>query len=212
MIIAVVNLKGGAGKTTVATNLVYALARTEQTLLIDTDMQRSASLWYDNRAAGTDNFSVVSITEHKSLKKQVPVFRDQYKHIVIDGAPQTDLINAVGIYLADLVIIPVTPSPYDIWATEIILDRVHASQETAPGKQACFLLNRVNDQAALSKDTAEALTAFGLPVFQTRLHNRVVYADSASSGRSVLESSNAKAKTEFEALFSEIESIIRKGK
>jgi len=70
----------------------------------------------------------------------------------------------------------------------------------------------VNDQTALSKDAAEALNSFGFPVFKTRLRNRVVYADSASSGQSVLESSNSKARAEFEALYIEIEKLIRKGK
>ena len=212
MIISVVNLKGGAGKTTLSTNLTFALSRKYHVLLIDTDLQRSASQWYENRKTEQDNFSVISITEPGSLKKQIPVFKTQYDHIIIDGAPQLDLINATNIFIADLVIIPVMPSPYDIWATETILERITAAREIQPGKQAAFLLNRVNDQTSLSKDAAEALKSFGFPVFKTKLRNRVVYADSASLGQSVLESSNSKAKAEFTELYKEIEKIIRKGK
>ena len=210
MIISIVNLKGGAGKTTLATNLVFALSRKAKTLLIDTDMQRSASIWYNVRESVNDNFSVISIAEDASLKKQIPEFKKQYEHIIIDGAPQSDRISAICIYAADLVIIPVMPSPYDLWATASILERVHATQEIQPDKKAYFVMNRVNDQAAISRETADALESLGCPTFNTRLHSRVVYADSAASGLSVLESGNAKAKAEFESLYSEVEKLIRK--
>ena len=209
MIISIVNLKGGSGKTTVATNLTVALARKYKTLLIDTDPQRSASQWFDVRESEKDNFSVISIQEDKSLKKQIPVFQSQYEHIIIDGAPQSDRISAICIYAADLVIIPVMPSPYDLWATATILERVSATKEIQPDKQAFFLLNRVNDKATLSKDTAEALSSLGYPVFSTRLHNRIAYADSASSGLSVLEGTNPKAKAEMEALYKEITPLLK---
>ncbi len=209
MIISIVNLKGGAGKTTLATNLVFALSRKAKTLLIDTDMQRSASIWYNVRESVNDNFSVISIAEDASLKKQIPEFKKQYEHIIIDGAPQSDRISAICIYAADLVIIPVMPSPYDLWATASILERVKTTQEIQPNKKAYFVLNRVNDQAAISRETAEALESLGCPIFKTRLHSRVVYADSAASGQSVLESGNAKAKAEFEALYTEVEQLIK---
>ena len=209
MIISIVNLKGGSGKTTVATNLTVALARKYKTLLIDTDPQRSASQWFDVRESEKDNFSVISIQEDKSLKKQIPVFQSQYEHIIIDGAPQSDRISAICIYAADLVIIPVMPSPYDLWATATILERVSATKEIQPDKKAFFLLNRVNDKATLSKDTAEALSSLGYPVFNTRLHNRIAYADSASCGLSVLEASNPKAKAEMEALYKEITPLLK---
>ena len=208
MIISIVNLKGGSGKTTVATNLTVALARKYKTLLIDTDPQRSASQWFDVRESEKDNFSVISIQEDKSLKKQIPVFQSQYEHIIIDGAPQSDRISAICIYAADLVIIPVMPSPYDLWATATITERVSATKEIQPNKQCFFLLNRVNELASISRETAEALASLGYPVFNTRLHNRIAYADSASSGLSVLETSNPKAKAEMEALFKEIKKII----
>ena len=209
MIISIVNLKGGAGKTTLATNLVFALSRKAKTLLIDTDMQRSASIWYNVRESVNDNFSVISIAEDASLKKQIPEFKKQYEHIIIDGAPQSDRISAICIYAADLVIIPVMPSPYDLWATASILERVKTTQEIQPDKKAYFVLNRVNDQAAISRETAEALESLRCPLFKTRLHSRVVYADSAASGQSVLESGNAKAKAEFEALYTEVEQLIK---
>ena len=208
MIISIVNLKGGSGKTTVATNLTVALARKYKTLLIDTDPQRSASQWFAVRESEKDNFSVISIQEDKSLKKQIPVFQSQYEHIIIDGAPQSDRISAICIYAADLVIIPVMPSPYDLWATATITERVTATKEIQPNKQCFFLLNRVNELASISRETAEALASLGYPVFNTRLHNRIAYADSASSGLSVLETSNPKAKAEMEALFKEIKKII----
>lgn len=209
MIISIVNLKGGSGKTTVATNLTVALARKYKTLLIDTDPQRSASQWFDVRESEKDNFSVISIQEDKSLKKQIPVFQSQYEHIIIDGAPQSDRISAICIYAADLVIIPVMPSPYDLWATASILERVSATKEIQPDKKAFFLLNRINDKATLSKDTAEALSSLGYPVFNTRLHNRIAYADSASCGLSVLEASNPKAKAEMESLYTEIKPLLK---
>ena len=209
MIISIVNLKGGSGKTTVATNLTVALSRKFKTLLIDTDPQRSASQWFDVRESENDNFSVISIQEDKSLKKQIPVFQSQYEHIIIDGAPQSDRISAICIYAADLVIIPVMPSPYDLWATASILERVSATKEIQPDKKAFFLLNRVNDKATLSKDTAEALSSLGYPVFNTKLHNRIAYADSASCGLSVLEASNPKAKAEMESLYTEIKPLLK---
>lgn len=212
MIISVLNLKGGSGKSTVAINLAVGLAvEKNKVLLIDTDKQGTSEKWKAERPDDDDltRVTVISLTEPQAIKKEIKEFEEIYDVVVIDGAPKIDLISAVSIGFSDLVIIPVTPSPNDLWSTENIVERVKDAQEVSPDIKAYFLVNRDNPRTILSKDMAEALKVLNLPVFETKLNNRIAYPDSTGQGLSILEWTDPKAKDEINSLVSEIKSIIK---
>jgi chromosome partitioning protein len=209
MIISVLNLKGGSGKSTISTNLAVAYKLDgKKVLLIDSDPQATSIRWAGERPEDKVKVNVVAIPDAKALRKQVKDFMADYDVLIIDGAPQLDLISTTSIAISEVVLIPVSPSPYDIWATENIVQRVKSAQEINPDLKASFIINRDNPRTLLSKDTDEALNELGLPIFQTRLHNRIAYADSALNGLSMLEWTDLKGKEEIMALYNELKSIL----
>jgi chromosome partitioning protein len=209
MIISILNLKGGSGKSTLSTNLAVAFSLDKKrVLLIDTDPQATSIRWAGERPEEQTTVNVISIPDSKALKKQVKGFVDDYDIIIMDGAPQLDVISSTSIAVSEVVLIPVSPSPYDVWATENIVQRIMSAKEVFEELKAYFVINRDNPRTLLSKDTSEALNDLGLPTFKTKLHNRIAYADSALNGLSVLEWTDTKAKEEINTLYNELKELL----
>lgn len=209
MIISLLNLKGGSGKSTVAINLAVGFAlEGKKTLLVDTDVQGTSLTWSGERASEMPLVKVFSMPNHKALRNQIESDVDNYDVILIDGAPQIDLISAVSISLSDIVIIPVTPSPNDLWSTETIVERVKSAHEVNKNIKSYFLINRDSPRTLISKDIEAALKMMGVPLLKTKINHRVAYPDATNNGLSVLEWSDPKAKQEIMDLLKEIHTII----
>lgn len=203
-VIAVLNQKGGSGKTTTATNLATHLhAGQESTLLVDLDPQGSASDWADERD-GDDLCPVVRMG--KSLARDLPKVANGYKWVVIDGAPQVAELAAAAIKAADVVIIPVQPSPYDIWACADLTELIKARQEVTDGKpKAAFMVSRSIQNTRLSGEVGSALDSYELHTLKRGTTQRVDYADTAKFGGTVLDlPEEHKARHEFKMLTREI--------
>ncbi len=140
-VIAILNQKGGSGKTTIATNLAHALERSEgKVLLVDSDPQGSSRDW--NEANGGSILPVVGL-DRETLAKDLQAISIGYDWIVIDGAPQIAKLSAAAVKVADLVVIPVQPSPYDIWACADLVDIIVARRSVTDGKpKAVFVIWR----------------------------------------------------------------------
>ncbi|SMG62217.1 plasmid partitioning protein [methanotrophic bacterial endosymbiont of Bathymodiolus sp.] len=194
-IIAVLNQKGGAGKTTLATNLSRALQENnKRVLLIDSDPQGSARDW--NAAGDGEIVSVIGL-DRPTLSKDIQSIKENSDWIVIDGAPQIAELSVSAIKCADVILIPVQPSPYDVWACEDLVDVIKARQEVTEGSpKAAFVISRAIKNTQLSKEISDALKDYDLPVFENYTSQRVIYAKSAAVGSTVLdiESGNEAAK------------------
>ena len=194
-IIAVLNQKGGAGKTTLATNLSRALQENnKRVLLIDSDPQGSARDW--NTAGDGEIVSVIGL-DRPTLSKDIQSIKENSDWIVIDGAPQIAELSVSAIKCADVILIPVQPSPYDVWACEDLVDVIKARQEVTEGSpKAAFVISRAIKNTQLSKEISDALKDYDLPVFENYTSQRVIYAKSAAAGSTVLdiESGNEAAK------------------
>ena len=202
-VIAVLNQKGGSGKTTIATHLARALQLDgDGVLLVDSDPQGSARDWAAVREE--QPVTVVGIDR--------PTIERDLKHIahkdfvVIDGAPQAADLAVSALRAADFVLIPVQPSPYDIWATAELVDLVKQRIELTDGRlQAAFVVSRAIKGTKIGGEVAEALAGYDLPVLETRITQRVSYPSTAAAGTTVLDSDPAgDAAAEVRALSTEL--------
>ncbi len=207
-IIAVLNQKGGAGKTTIATNLAHALQlEGHKVILVDSDPQGSARDW--NAASDGALIKVIGM-DRATLAKDIMAVVDNHDFIIIDGAPQIADLAIAAIKCADMILIPVQPSPYDIWACEDLVEIIKARQEITDGKpKAAFIISRVIKNTQLGKEIREALEGYNLPVFKNFTTQRVVYAKSAATGLTVLSTETKEdAANEIRAIANELKDFL----
>ena len=206
-VIAVLNQKGGSGKTTIATQLARGLQlQGHSVLLVDSDQQGSARDW---RAVDEDNPVPVIGLDRPTLDKDLKTVSDK-DYVVIDGSPQATNLALSAIKAADFVLIPVQPSPYDVWATNDLVELVKQRIEMTDGKlKAAFVVSRAIQNTNIGKEVASVLTEYGLPVLDARIMQRVSYPNSAALGKTVFEteSKNSNAVQEMTALVNEVKSF-----
>lgn len=186
MIIGVLNQKGGVGKSTIAINLaaVYA-ASGRRVLLVDADPQGSSLAWSAARE-GDPAFTVIGMPK-PTLHKDMPALAADYDMILIDGPPRVSELARAAILASDLVLIPVQPSPYDVWASAETVALVREAQQFKDKLAVAFVINRKIVNTAIGRDVAAALARFDVPVLPVSLGQRVIYAESAARGLAVIE-------------------------
>ena len=202
-VISILNQKGGCGKTTVAVNLAHGLSMMNlKVLLVDGDPQGSARDW--NEANEASIVPVVGL-DRDTLPKDLDAIKAGYHIIIIDGAPQIAKLSAAAIRASDLVVIPVQPSPYDVWATADLVELIKARQSVANGKpNAAFLLSRVIKNTQLSKDVHQPLKEYDLPILNASISQYVLYPTSAAKGETVFSKGENLAASEMNNLIQEI--------
>jgi chromosome partitioning protein len=208
IVIAVLNQKGGSGKTTIATHLARALQMDgASVVLIDSDPQGSARDW----AAVRDDqpLPVVGI-DRPTIERDIKALGDK-DFVVIDGAPQAADLAVSAIKSAHIVLIPVQPSPYDIWATADLVELVKSRIEITDGKlQAAFVVSRAIKGTKIGGEIDEALNGYGLPVLETRITQRVSYPSTAAKGTTVLDAEpDSDAAIECRALAKAVKAMIK---
>lgn len=207
-VIAVLNQKGGSGKTTIATHLARGLQiGGNSVLLVDSDKQGSARDW---RAVDEDNPLPVIGLDRPTLDKDLKSLSDK-DFIVIDGSPQATDLAISAIKASDFILIPVQPSPYDVWATSDLVDIVKQRIEMTDGNlKAAFVVSRAINNTNIGKEVARVLLDYGLPVLNTKIMQRVSYPNSAAAGKTVfdIEAVSNSAVLEMTALVNEIKIIL----
>lgn len=204
MIIGVLNQKGGVGKTTISVCLAASLARTgARVLLIDADPQGSALDWAAARS-GDPLLSVVGLPR-ATIHKEIAQISYGYDHVVIDGPPRVTDLARSAIMASDVVIIPVQPSPYDIWAADEVVKLIAEARVYKENLKATFVVNRKIANTAIGRDVGEALAAYQLPSLCATITQRVIFAEAAASGLAVYEiDERGPAAEEIEAVLAEI--------
>lgn len=189
--IAVLNQKGGVGKTSLATNLAAA-AHLEglRTLVVDMDRQGSALDWSAARVEGSklDGLTVVKADKALALGR----FREMasgYDCVILDGPPRLGDITRSAACAADVVVIPVQPGPFDLWAASETLELLDAADairaELGRGPvHRLFVLNRASTGTVLAREAPDALKEHGK--LAGVVHQRIAFPEAAAVGESVL--------------------------
>lgn len=207
-VIAVLNQKGGSGKTTIATHLARALQlQGSSVLLVDSDKQGSARDW---SALNESNPVTVIGLDRPTLDRDLKNISDK-DFVVIDGSPQATDLAVSAIKAADFVLIPVQPSPYDIWATSDLVDLVKQRIEMTDNKlKSAFVVSRAIKNTKIGSEVSEVLIEYGLPVLNAKIVQRIAYPNSAAIGKTVFEteSKTSDAVAEMNALATEVKSYL----
>jgi chromosome partitioning protein len=204
VVVAILNQKGGVGKTTLATNLARSFGlEGAKVLLVDSDPQGSARDWH---AAGDGQLVNVVGLDRPTLDKDLKAVASGYDWLIIDGAPQAHNLTVAAIKAADLILIPVQPSPYDIWGTSDVVDLVKERQQIMDGRpRAALVVSRRIRGTKLGEEIGSALASYELPVFASGTTQRVIYANSAATGTTVLDAEpHGPAAEEIHALTQEL--------
>lgn len=188
-IVAIANQKGGSGKTTVAMQLAGTLGyRQNRVLVVDADPQGTATRWA--ASADDDNpfpaavvgLSAASTKVHREVKK----FVNDYDYIIIDCPPAADSpIPQSALLIADLALVPIIPSPLDMWAAVGIRQTIENMSAINEMLKARLIINQCQPRTTLAKETLEILPEFGIERLKTIVRQRQVYRQSAVFGQTV---------------------------
>jgi chromosome partitioning protein len=203
-VIAVVGNKGGAGKTTLSINLASGLHRHYDTALLDADMQRSSLQWRDI-AERDDLVEVIDAVD--DVAGTVNEYRDRHDYLVIDCPPSVHARQTwQALTSTDIAVIPVLPSPLDLWANVHVEQEIESARVENRGVRALMVVNQLEPRTRLSKLMHDALAEIPLPVATTSIRRRMVYRNAMLHGLSVLQTGSAGrgATEEIEQLIKEL--------
>lgn len=199
--IVITSQKGGSGKTMLAAHLAVEVERTGgEAWLIDTDRQATLSLWHDRRQAETPQRLAASFA--RIAEGLATIATQGADYCFIDTAPTISDQNTTLLDLADLVLIPVRPSPSDLWAVAETVEQVKDA-----GKPFLFVITQAKQQATITAQAVAALSQHGR-VAQAFVADRVAYAASMTGGNTAPEIvPKGHAATEIAALWNELKSF-----
>lgn len=210
-VIALLNQKGGVGKTTISINIGVSLSKKGfKTLLVDSDPQASLRDW--SEASGGellgDTLSVIGL-DRETLAKDIEVNKKGYDFVIIDGRAKAEKMAGAAIRASDAVLIPIAPSALDVWGASDLVDAIQARHEVTEGKpQAFFVLNQAKERTKLLDEVKPAAEKLGFKVLDSVLYNREIYKQTVGEGHSVHDSANKAAITEVNNLIEELLEIL----
>ncbi len=207
VIVALLNQKGGVGKTTLALHLAGAwAAQGRRVLVVDADPQGSALDWSEQRGReGWPRLFGVLGLARETLHRELPTLARDAEHVVVDGPPRVTGIARSALLAADVVLVPATPSPFDGWASGEMLRLLGEARVFRPEIVARFVLNRCAARTVIARETGAALAEHDPPVLGTRIGQRVAFADAARTGQLVGEiDPRCVGAREVEALATEV--------
>ena len=212
MILAVGNVKGGVGKTTLAINLaiLWALQRRD-VLLIDGDEQATAMAFTELRTSALGEPGYTAVALHgASIRTQVRQLASKYDHIIIDVGGRDSGSLRAALTVAHLVLIPVQPRSFDLWGVDQTTELITEARELNESLRAVAVLNAADPRGSDNESAAALLSDNdALELAPAIIIRRKAFPNAAAGGLSVIEYGDSKAHAEFEGLALSLENYIR---
>ena len=203
MIINLSNIKGGVGKTTIAINMAsYLTSEGSKVLLVDADPQGKVLQWQSMSDNGT--FNVIH-HPHDTLHLDIHDLSEGYKHTIIDAPPSICNITLSALLAANLVIVPIEPSPLSSWLSLEIVSLIKDAREHNRGLIGRFLMSRMVVGTLIGRDAKNNLDSFGMDLINTEICQRTDFVKAMLQGLSILEySPKSEAAKEIRSLCREV--------
>jgi chromosome partitioning protein len=207
LVITVAQQKGGAGKTMLAANLAAAMATGRRVCLLDIDPQRSLTRWHEIRSRQSKPLPAIGLSDVSGWRLRAELDRLTASHdaLIVDTPPQVDTDAKLAIRAADLVVVPLQPSPPDLWAAAGTVQLARA--EKRPMR---LVLNRAPASSRLRAQVEREAEAAGYAVLATAIGNRAGFANAFAQGMGVTEASpKSQGASELLAVLAEIEALTK---
>jgi chromosome partitioning protein len=212
-IIGVIQVKGGVGRSTIATNLAAVLSTAGPTTLIDCDLpQGTSASWYATRQAGTasGNLTLAVARDHAELVEKSTELNDSQRYIVIDAPPRIAALTRAIIILSRISLIPLGASAAEIWSTADLLQTLDEARKYKADVDARIVWNRFRAYTREAQELSEAVRReMKLKELDARLGFRVAYSEALARGLSVAEWPDRTAHEEMTALVDEVRGILK---
>jgi chromosome partitioning protein len=204
--IAILGNKGGTGKTTLSVNIASGLSKSGNVVLIDADPQRSSLQWSQIRE---DDQGLPVIDGVENLDDVIEQVNGKYDHIVIDCPPSIHTEqSSQALSISDTALVPVQPSPYDLWATVHLEEYLHEARKSNPHLSAVMVVNQVEPRTRFSRFVYQALSEIDMLAAETPIYRRVAYKYSVLEGRSVHDM-GSRGKAASKEIFELIDEVIK---
>jgi chromosome partitioning protein len=206
-IIAIVNQKGGAGKTTTAVHLAYWLSQRGTVQVVDADAQQSSATWLEEL-----NLPCEIISEPDELFDRLPELAQKHDFIIVDGAASFSENTRVILSRADLALIPCKPAGLDMHSTNRVIRLIRQAIDLRGGlPKAALFLNQAKKGTVLLREAKTALSKTGVDLLDTVIFDRSIITDAPSQGQVVWQMSGTSAKqaaSEYDLLFQEASEVL----
>lgn len=204
-IIAVINEKGGSGKSTLSTNLASALHRAgKKVVLVDADPQGTARDWRNASPSDANLPPVIAIDRPQMLQSSLTTLAS-YDYVVIDGPAKAEAMTESIVRFADVALIVIQPSGADVWASASTVKIIKSKENVGGQIEAAFVINRCSDTTKLSTFVKSGeWNDYGIDQMASTVGDRVAYAMALTNGVSVYDLADSKAKTEIDAIINEM--------
>jgi chromosome partitioning protein len=212
-IVGIIQVKGGVGRSTIATNLAAVFSLNKPTALIDCDLpQGTSASWYAVRKSEVPptNLTLATARDYRELIAKAKVLAQEHRYIIIDAPPRIAEMTRAIIVMSTLSLVPLGASAAEIWSTADLLQTIDAARGFRSDIDVRIVWNRFRARTREALDLSEAARKeLGLKELTSRLGYRVAYSEALGRGLSVDEWLDKTAHAEIRALAGEVKGILK---